>query len=344
MNTKQAALVAMALAVGLSVAGAAAQDKPARTWTIALSNGYYGNAWRHQMVKSFEEAASQAKKEGRIKDYYVLNADGTVNQQSAQLSDLILRHVNAILINANSETALNGIISKACARGIKVISFDSIVSAPCAWRLGFDYDEYGALQAEAAADVLKGKGNVLIVRGVKGSAPDEHIYAGQMSVLKKHLDMKVVATIYGGASGPIAQAAVAGVIPTVSRIDAVLAQGGGDDIGIAQAFEQAGGQYATAMPFIAGGGSAEFIHWWEAQHEAHGYSTVSVSSAPSAGGAVVWYALAILNGANPPKTQNLPLVKLTDADLGGYRNLPPGNLASPTYPESEVLDLLVKRK
>ncbi len=36
---------------------------------IALSNAYYGNTWRHQMVEAFQAAAEQAKKQGAISDY-----------------------------------------------------------------------------------------------------------------------------------------------------------------------------------------------------------------------------------------------------------------------------------
>lgn len=44
-----------------------------KKWVIALSNSYYGNTWRRQMVDAFKEAAEQAKKDGRIADYIVEN-------------------------------------------------------------------------------------------------------------------------------------------------------------------------------------------------------------------------------------------------------------------------------
>jgi ribose transport system substrate-binding protein len=121
----------LGLGVAMLTAGLAHAADPAPV--IALSNAYYGNTWRHQMVEAFTAAAEQAKAKGEISDFIVLNGDGSVNQQMSQLSDLILKHVNAIAIDAASNTALNGIIQKACAARIKVIAFDSIVSAPCAY-------------------------------------------------------------------------------------------------------------------------------------------------------------------------------------------------------------------
>src|SRR5581483_1718756 len=102
------------LAVVATPAGASA-DKP----VIALSNAYYGNTWRHQMVEAFEASAKEAKAAGKIADYVVLNGDGSVAQQNSQIAELILKGVDAIAVDAASETAVNGVIEKACAAGIK---------------------------------------------------------------------------------------------------------------------------------------------------------------------------------------------------------------------------------
>ena len=94
-----------------------AHAEPNKKWVIALSNSYFGNTWRRQMVDAFKEAAEQAKKDGRISDYDIENGDGSVNQQVSQMNGLILKQVDAIAINAASPTALNGVIEKACAAG-----------------------------------------------------------------------------------------------------------------------------------------------------------------------------------------------------------------------------------
>ena len=138
-----------------------------------LSNSYYGNTWRRQMVDSFKEAAEQAKKDGRIADFIIENGDGSVNQQVSQMNGLILRGVDAIAINSASPTALNGVIEKACKAGIKVVAFDSIATAPCCYKLDFDFKTaHKEKPSSSSIRLLGGKGNILlIVRGVKGSAP-----------------------------------------------------------------------------------------------------------------------------------------------------------------------------
>jgi ribose transport system substrate-binding protein len=226
----------------------------------------------------------------------VLNGDQTVALQNSQIAGLILKHVDGIAVNAASETAVNGIIEKACEAGIKVVSFDSIASAPCNYQLNFDFLGYKAEEAQYVMKRLGGKGSIIVVRGVKGSAPDADMYKAQMGVLEKYPDVKVAATVYGQATASVAQSAIANVLPSLPHVDAVLGQGGSDDYGIAQAFDQFGGAYANNMPIIEGGGSTDFLKWWNQQHDKNGYSTISMNTTPGIGGAAFWLTLGIVKG------------------------------------------------
>lgn len=96
-------------------------------YVIGLSNSYFGNTWRKQMVDAFTNAAEAAKEAGYISDYEIQNGDNTVNSQIAQINSFILDGVDAICICAASPTALNSTIQKALDAGITVVAFDSIV-------------------------------------------------------------------------------------------------------------------------------------------------------------------------------------------------------------------------
>ena len=97
----------------------------------------------------------------------------------SQISDLILKHVNAISIDAASNTALNGIIAKACAAGIKVLAFDLIVSAPCAYKLNFDFTGYMTTLTDNIMKMIGGKGNII-------TAPAKNHKADCSSNLQRH--------------------------------------------------------------------------------------------------------------------------------------------------------------
>src|SRR5690242_8819531 len=64
-------------------------DKP----FIALSNGFIGNGWRQTMIAKFEAAAEQAKTDGLIGKYKVVNAPGenSATEQVAQIKSLLLQ-------------------------------------------------------------------------------------------------------------------------------------------------------------------------------------------------------------------------------------------------------------
>jgi ribose transport system substrate-binding protein len=315
--------------------------EPNKKWVIALSNSYFGNTWRRQMVDAFKEAAEQAKKDGRISDYDIENGDGSVNQQVSQMNGLILKGVDAIAINAASPTALNGVIEKACAAGIKVIAFDSIASSPCCYKVDFDFKNAHVESTKYIVDtLLGGKGSILVVRGVKGSAPDQEMYEGAMQVLKQSPGIKIVGEVYGQATTAVAQSAVSNILPSLPQVDAVLTQGGGDDYGVVQAFEQAG----KKVPIVEGAGSSNFLKWWSEENKKNGYKTVSDSSAPGIGGAAFWLTLDILNGADPSKNLFMPYAFIKAENLSEYANMPPGSIVSPKYTEDWVKQNLLTPK
>jgi ribose transport system substrate-binding protein len=329
------ACAAALAASGISGAGAAmAQDAP----VIALSNSFYGNTWRRQMVDAFTEQAEAAKAEGLIADFVVLNGDGSVAQQNSQLAELILRGVDAIAINAASETALNGIIGQACEAGIVIVAFDSLVTHDCAWKVGFDFLGYKAEQAEATLELIGHEGNVVLVRGVRGSGPDEQMYAAQMGVIEQYPNVTVVAEVFGQATASIAQQAIAGVLPSLPHVDAVLAQGGSDDYGIARAFEQ----YAEDMPVIEGGGSSDFIIWWNERNQGQEYRTTSMNTTPGIGGAAFWLAYEITQGAEPEKSMIMPVAVVEADNLAAFaEGLSPGFILSPSYDRDWVRQNLI---
>ena len=175
---------------------------------------------------------------------------------------------------------------------------------------------------------LGGKGNVLQVRGVKGSAPDHDMFEAQEAALKEYPDIKVVATVYGQATASVAQSAIANVLPSLPHVDAVLGQGGSDDFGIAQAFDQFGGptrtsrrsSRAAARPTSSNGGR---------RRAASGYETISMNTTPGIGGAAFWLALEMVKGANPPKLMIMPVATVTQDNLKRVRRSPLGHDRQP---------------
>jgi len=303
---------------------------------IALSNSFFGNSWRKQMVESFTEAAEKAKAEGKIDDYIVSNGDGTVNTQIAQMNSLILSGVSAICINAASDTALNSVIEQAINQGILVYSFDSIVTSPKAYKMEYDCVDWGTTVTQYVVDRLRGQGNVLVVRGILGSAPENDYYKGLTGVLAKNPGIRVVAEVDGEADTATTQSAIANVLPSLGKIDAVITHGGA--YGAVQAFQAAG----LPIPIITGGNRAEFIKWWIDEYAKNGYETSSAGSEPSIGAIAFWTAYHLLKGKSVPNYIGLPFVPISTQNLNNYRDIQPGTVVAQFYDEAWVLKNIFK--
>src|SRR5260370_348463 len=146
----------------------------------------------------------------------------------------------------------NGIVKQACARGILVICFDSVVSEKCGLTVNTDQLKFGQLGGQFLARQLHGKGNVVMVTGVAGTSVDTDRNNGVESVIKKYPNMKIVAHYSGSWDSSTAQRATAAQLPSLPQVDGVWVSGGTD--GVVKAFIDAG----KPVPIVAGEGENGF--------------------------------------------------------------------------------------
>lgn len=311
-------------ATDTAAAGDAAAGLSKGDYVIGLSNSFYGNTWRKQMVESFTEAAENAKSEGYIKDYEIQNGDNTVNTQIAQINSFILGGVDAICMLAASPTALNDVIKQAMDQGIVIVAFDSIIDLEGAYTMDYDWVSMGEKKTEYVMDKIGGAGNVIIVRGPSGAAPDEGIYKGITNILNQYPDVKIAAEVLGEADATVTQEGILNIISSLPDIDAVITHCGADSMGVVNAFESMGKE----VPLTIGDNTAEFITWWSGK-AADGYETLSVNSTPSCGAGALWVAVAILNGVEVPQNMYLPFIYINQDEIGNYSDLEAGMIASP---------------
>ena len=327
-----------ALAVGVAVAASAAllvacastpsdggstdstssSDGANKSIKIALSNYFNGNIWRKQMEASFE-ATAKANPD-YISDFKIVNSDGSAPQQAQQIQSLVLEGYDAIIIDAASPTALNGAIEEACSAGVTVVVFDSLATAECAYKVAFDYETYGTLEAEFMAEQLGGEGNLLMVRGLPGNTVDEDIYNGVQSVLADNPGMKLVGEVYGEWTESTAQQEVAKILPSLPKIDGVFTEGN-DGGGTLDAFLQAG---VDPLPLVIQGNSGQGLECWAQVSEKNpDYKTMSISSQPSISSTALWLSWLVINDQDgaadvPDKTIYAPLLVIPEENRDAW--------------------------
>ncbi len=323
MTVKRILLASAALFVASMPISAHADTADKR---IAFSNNYAGNSWRQAMLTSWEKVTGEAVKTGVVAaaDAFT-TAENQATEQAAQIQNMILQGYDAIVINAASPTALNGAIKEACDAGVTVVSFDGIVTEPCAWRIAVDFKGMGKSQIDYLATRLPDGGNLLEIRGLAGVFVDDEISAGIHEGVKENPQFKIVGSVHGDWASDVAQRAVAGVLPSLPEVAAVVTQGG-DGYGAAQAFAATD----RPTPLIIMGNRQDEMAWWKEQKDANGYETMSVSIAPGVSTLAFWVAQQILDGADVPKDLVVPFLRvdqdtldenLAATEVGGVANV-----------------------
>ena len=297
------ALVATAAAMPSAVV---AEDMKKDPPSVALSNAFLGNAWRRSMITAFEEAAAKAKEDGLISSFQVSNAPGenSATEQVAQLKALLLDEPDILLVNPASPTALNPTLQQACDQGIIVAVFDSATDLECAYLVTNSFEDWARLSTQAIIDGIGGKGNVIIARGVQGSAPEMNMYNVQKELLSQYPDIKVVSELFTFCDAAKAQEALLGTIASLPEVDGVV--GCGEGLGAVEAFQTAG----RDAPVVAFAPSGRALKFWGEGNGAPG--SVAVMSDPGQGVAALFVAIAIYQGQEVPRVTIFPPVVVSD--------------------------------
>ena len=327
-------LAAAAFTVLAGASGAMAQSSDK---TFALSNNYAGNSWRQAMIKSWEDGTKKAVEAGAAKSADAFTTgENSPTEQAAQVQNLILQGYNAIVLNAASPSAINGAVKEACDAGITVVSFDGVVSEPCAWRVAVDFKKMGVDQIDYLAKRYPDGGNLLEIRGLAGTSVDDQIHAGLVEGVKNHPNFKIVREVQGDWTQTVAQKSVASVLPSLPEIVGVVTQGG-DGFGAAQAFEAAG----KKLPTIIMGNREDELRWWKAQKDKNGYETFSQSIAPGVSTLGFWVAEQILAGKEVPKDLVVPTLRIDQDNLeAGLEKTPAGGVTNQEYTQEQAIAVI----
>ena len=302
---------------------------------IAFSNNYAGNSWRQSMLKSYDIVTKKAVADKVVGAADVFTtADQEVPTQAAQIQNLILQGYDAIVINAASPDALNGAIKQACDAGIVVVSFDGIVSEPCAYRVVVDFEDMGKQEIEQMKKFHPEGGNLLEIRGLAGTSIDDSIHKGLQEGVTANPQFKIVNAVTGNWDQTTAQKAVATVLPSLPDVVGVVTQGG-DGYGAAQAFAAAG----KPRPTIIMGNRQDELQWWKEQKAKDGYQTWSASIAPGVSSLAFWVAQQVLDGhKDVPHDLLVPYLAFTQDDFeAALPKIKEGGVATHEYTQDDAI-------
>jgi ribose transport system substrate-binding protein len=288
-------------------------------YTIALANSYIGNTWRVEMENEFRGGCAMSPFKTMVK-CTAYNSGNDVSKQTQQMDNLISSHVDAILIDAASPAGLNGVIAQACAQGILVVSYDNVVTAPCAVKVNVDQVAFGKLLANFLVTALGGKGNVVMVTGVAGATADTQRNQGAAAVFSAHPGIKVVSRYAGLWASDAAQRATASALPSLPKIDGFWVQGGTD--GVIRAYLAAHRSWPIAVAGEAENGFREYM----LQYKSQGFRALSAGQPPFLSLVSLELATEVLSGKRPKGDITLPFPYVTTdtvkEGVTAFKNLP----------------------
>jgi ribose transport system substrate-binding protein len=278
---------------GLVVAAAATTGQATSTqekFTLGVSNTLVGNGWREGMICSIK---AQALKSGRVSSLRIAHRQTDTAGQIADIRTMISAGVDALIINPSNANALKPIAAQARARGIEVVFIDQYVNAPGAYNATNDQVAYGRLGAEWLFKKLRGRGNVVEMRGIAGVPADTDRHKGFLLALKKYPNIKVVKSVFTGWQFAPGAKQMLDILNSGQRVAGVWTSG--IDYTVVNAFKTAGKRYVP----VVGADNFGFIRQVKSRYPR--FQGAAVTNPSSIGGVGVTVALRRLQKQSVPR-------------------------------------------
>jgi ribose transport system substrate-binding protein len=215
--------MAVLAASGLAASTAQAQEKS----KIFLSMSYIGNDWQAEAANMLKAMAAHKSLADKV-DLQVQVAGPSAQKQIQQINSMVQAGAKAIIVYPISPTALNGAVKNACAKGVIVVAYDSIISEPCAYNVHIDQRKWGVESAEWLVAKLGGKGKVVMITGVPGTTVDTLRIEGAKEVFAKNPGIEIVAEANGMWSQAVARTELSKILATRpwDQVDGLWMQAG----------------------------------------------------------------------------------------------------------------------
>jgi len=242
-----------------------------------------------------------------IKEYFVTDAQDRPEKQISDIEDLVTKGIDLIIVRAATEAALDPVITRLHKQGYPIICFarrvksDNFVSF-----VTQSLKAEGRMQAIWLCEMLKGKGNIVILPGKVGSGSTEERKRAYYDTLQYYPGIKVLDEQYTQYSSAVAKKVMATMIQKFGdKIDGVLTDTGLQGRGAIEALHEAG----LKIPI-----TADMVNGYMKRVKNWGYPALATSYSPALGGDSVDAAMKILQGIPVPFEYEMPRVVATTVD------------------------------
>jgi ribose transport system substrate-binding protein len=277
-------------------------------YRIALVNGFVGNTWRIQMIKSAKAYVEEPSVKPLIKEFSVVSTGTDPAAQLAAVDNYINQGFDAILTIAVSPAGMTPVVTRANQAGVVFINFDNKADTDKIMQVTHDAVEMGRIQGRWLVDNVKPGGTILEVRGLQGTGADRDRSKGFHEVLEGSGKNYKITQVVGNWDSGTTQKVTADSIAVYGHFDGIADQGGSD--GAVQAMIDS---HHPFVPF-AGAGENGFNQMC-AEHVGEGLRCLSVANPPAISAAAIKAAIAALQGETLPQDISLALPVIKDPEF-----------------------------
>jgi ribose transport system substrate-binding protein len=280
-------------------------------FTLGWANIYSVPTWMKQTEGTITAEVDELKKQGLVDKLVITDAQGDANVQIQQIQSMIDADVDAILLIAGSSTAPARVIADACAKGIAVINFDSLVDTDeVTAKINTDSNAWGDTAARWLIGQLGGKGKILVLNGPAGISVSDDRRKGADAALAANPGIEILAETNTAYNVAPAQEAVTSLLFAHPEIDGILSLGGALSAGAILAMDKQG----RDMVPITGENARQFLELWK-EKDLKSWATMQ----PNWLGAFAAYtAVQALQGKDVQPFVKVPLPIIDNGNIDSY--------------------------
>jgi len=271
---------------------------------IAVVNGFVGNTWRIQMIKTAKAFAEDPAIKDKIAEFKVVSTGTDAPAQLGAIEDFINQGYDAIVTIAVSPDGFDRVIRLADRNNVVLVPFDNVLDTDAVMQINEDQlamgRMYGDWVVKQLAEQGKTSGKILEVRGLAGNSVDRDRSIGINQVLDESGGNWERVSVVGNWDDGTAQKVVADAIAVHGHFDAIAAQGG--TTGVVQAMLDSG------HPMVPIAGEAENgYRKLVAAHSGEGLKGISIGQSPGLVAIAMKAAISALEGNVMPQLISVPL-------------------------------------
>jgi ribose transport system substrate-binding protein len=280
-------------------------------YTIGWANIYSVPTWMKQTEGTIAAMVEELKGQGLVDELVITDAQGNANTQIQQIQSMIDADVDAIILIAGSATALDRVVADACAAGIAVINFDSLVTTDqVTAKINTDSAKWGQQAAEWLIGQIGEEADIIVMNGPAGISVSDDRRNGATPVLEAHPGITILTETNTDYNVAPAQEAMTSLLFTYPEIDGILSLGGALSAGAILAFDRQG---RDLVP-MTGENARQFLELWKEK----GLTSWATMQPNWLGAFATYTAVKALEGQDIPAFVEVPLPIIDNANLDTF--------------------------